>query len=214
MASTETVAEKELYELTRRDCLVAKTKFGVVIQLGYVGNSSLSSIAKLITQPEGKVLVTNTNQVVTVDKTTRKPTTLSEWWKERYHSYGTTTKPLIVAVLAVPEITHSYSVKVPWTDIDNYKHTNYIAYIRYCIDAAMDATAAKVYTKVKHDFLQYPIQSMRISYKGESVANDNLVVKTWENQENPLILHFSIDREGVILFQSTMQVFPAMNKTK
>ena len=207
MASTKVTVNKRLYELSRREELKRKQSLAVSLSLGYTGTSSLNSVARLYCPDTEDTYVDNINQVVAVSKTTRKPVPLDDWWKQKYQTYSVGTQPLVIPLIDIPSKTHVYEVKVPWTDIDNYKHTNYVNYIRYCQDAALDATFAEFYSKVKGDFLGYLIKEMLISYKGESVANDILEVKTWENVENPFILHFSIQKDGRTIFQNTIKLY-------
>ena len=143
-----------------------------------------------------------------VDKATRKPTAIPAWWRDKYSKcVQGQGQSLVIPRVRVPDLTHNYDVKVAWTDMDNYKHTNYVSYIRYCQDAALDATHAGFFTRVKGDFLTYNVNKMDISYRGESVANDLLTVHVWENEENPFVLHFTITKNDTLIFQNTITLF-------
>ena len=206
MASTRIEFARELFEIQRRSEVVPELE--VLLSLGYIGKSSLNSIATLKCRKTGAAFARNVNQVVVVDKATRKPTRIPEWWREKYSSAAVTGQPLIVPLIDVPhERAHAYDVKVAWSDVDQYKHTNYLSYVRYCQDAAMDACQVDHFTQIKGDFLLQHTKGMSICYKNETVANDRLLVHVWENEEDKLKLHFSISRQDAVIFQATFSFY-------
>ena len=204
MASTKTDVDLDFYRIADHQKLPS---LAVNIHLGYVGSASLNSVAELVDLDSGKVFATNTNQVVMVDKTTRKPSVLPDWWKDRYKKHVIGNVALVVPLIPAPENDrcHTYDMKVSWNDIDSYKHTNYISYIRFCFDAAMDATVKGHFSKLHDDILGYHAKKMEISYKGESLAGDLLRIKCWENMDNPLLIHFDISRDGLTIFQNAIE---------
>lgn len=206
MASTKIKVDSSFYQLPDQ---IKLPQLAINVHLGYVGGASLNSVAELVDKDTGFVFAQNTNQVVVVDKTTRKPTLVPEWWKERYVSHVIGGEKLVVGLMETPseERFHTLDLKVSWNDIDGYKHTNYIAYIRFCFDAAMDAVSKGFFSKLSDDILLYPVKKMEISYKGESVANDELTVKCWESDADPFLIHFDISRDGKTLFQNSIEFF-------
>ena len=205
MASTKTSISRKFYDLPTVD----KTPtFDVSVHLGYVGMSSLNSVAVLSDANSGEVFARNTNQVVTVSKETRKPTPLADWWKEKYASSVVENERLIIAAVQISTSPHVYCMKVPWDDIDGYKHTNYVAYIKYCFEAAMDATVnGTFYSKIKEDVLLYHVKEMEIAFKGETKAGDELKVATWETDKDPWKVHFDISKEGKTVLQNTVSFY-------
>ena len=190
-----------MYQLHTKERL---PKFTVSINLGYVGGSSLNSVAQLKDSETGEVYADNVNQVVTVSKETRKPIPIADWWKEKYASTAVGDGRLIVPLTPVPSSRHQHSLKVPYEDIDGYMHTNYTAYIKYCFEAAMDACKNAFYTQLKDDVLNYHVELMDIAYKGETKAGDELVISTWESEHNARKIHFDIAKNQSTMFQSTI----------
>ena len=94
-----------------------------------------------------------------------------------------------------------------WWDIDGYKHTNYVNYVKYCLDAAMDGMQTGYFSKLSGDITDYHVHKFSILFKGESVAKDDLKVHVWENGDNPYILHFEIDKDGKPIHQNTIQFY-------
>ncbi|ELT97262.1 hypothetical protein CAPTEDRAFT_192400 [Capitella teleta] len=201
MASTKTEVSRDLYTLVNLPELPA---LQAEIQLGYVGTSSLNSIALLRNKANGHVLAQNVNQVVTVDKVKRKPTPIPDWWKTKYVPVVSGNQRLIVAPLQIPDKVYDYQIHVAWSDIDGYGHTNYVCYIRYCLDSAMDAVKKNYFSKFEDDILLYHVKDMQISYRGESAAGDVLSLKAWEDESNPYHLYFDIASKGKTIFQCGM----------
>ena len=205
MVSTKTEMTKEFHSsLPNRK---EKPRLAISIQLGFVGNSSLSSVAHLFCRDTKEVYVTNQNMVVTVDKVTRKPVPLPEWWTNKYRPLSVESQRLIIPSVPVPDEKYVTSMKALWSDMDAYRHTNYVAYIRYCFEAAMEANATNRFSKFTGDMLHYYVKSMDILYKGESTPGDELKVSTWENKDNPYLIHFDINKAGKTIFQSHIQYF-------
>ena len=212
MASTRTEVSREFYKGIKQS--QTAPKLAINLHIGYIGMSSLNSVATLddLEDPNGKPWVRNINQVVSVDKGTRKPAPLPEWWTEKYKEAVVGNQRLIVRAVEVSPNPHVYEFKVMWSDIDRYKHVNYVSYIRFCLDAAMDAVVKGHLSKFKDDILNYNVKLMEISYKGESLANDELKVLTWENLENPWKLHFDISKNGTCIFQNTIEYYSQEEK--
>ena len=141
---------------------------------------------------------------------TRTPTPIPDWWKDTYQSAVVEDKRLIVAVRQVPVdvTTYKYMMKIAWSDTDQYKHTNYQSYVRFCLDAAMDALHNNFYRGLHGDILSYDIRSIESLYAGESRAGDSLMIETWQDPVQDLVLMFSVKREEKLVFQCTMELHP------
>lgn len=204
MASTKTEFSREFYDLLDGATM---PNLMVSVHLGYFGMSSVSSVAELYCKDSKEVFVKNVNQVVTVDRTTRKPAPLPDWWTDKYSSYVDGNQRLIVPVTLVPEQTHRFKIRALYADMGRDKYIDYVAYIRYCFEAAMDACVHKAYTKFGSDILEYKVKSMQVSYKGSCLSGDELEIATWENKENPYLLHFDIKKNGNSIFQNNIEYY-------
>ena len=144
--------------------------------------------------------------MVVVDKTTRTPTAIPDWWRERYASAVVENERLVVKTRDVPAAgTHKYALRVLWSDTDRYRHTNYQSYVRFCLDAAMDAVDKRFYVGFSEDILRYDVKTLECLYAGESVAGEEVVVETWQDVAQPLTLLFSISNATKMLFQCSME---------
>lgn len=109
VSSTQFTMSRSLY-LTE----VPKQPLDVVFVMGYVRNSSMGSVThfynagKTTKQP----LWTQLNQMVYIDRETRKPTALPEWYKKKYQDKGCIEKPVLFSPLDRPSPTYKQSVVV------------------------------------------------------------------------------------------------------
>ncbi|XP_046563555.1 uncharacterized protein LOC124272431 [Haliotis rubra] len=161
VASTEVISEKAVY-----DTSVPKSPLDVLYQLGYVGKSSLSTVASIVVPSTGQTILRNINQFVVVDKMSRRPTPLPDWWREKYGGIAILKDPLIVPRLQRPPDAVQYRVNVVWFDTDNYKHTNYTCYVDYCVNALHYALEKGCMGAVTKDVVKRGIKSMRNTYMG------------------------------------------------
>ena len=201
VASTHTRIYKPAYTLTEKEeapCLA------VSIKLGYVGSASLNTVATLADSRIGEVYAENVNQVVTVSKESRKPVPLAEWWKNKYSKAAdATVSRLIIPAITVGTEHYTHTLKVAWDDIDGYQHTTYTSYIKFCLEAAMEACTHGFYSAIRTDVLKHHIHLMEISFKGETRAGDELTIKTWENEDDARQLYFDIAKQDSTVFQSS-----------
>ena len=176
--------------------------------IGYVGTSSFATISTLNCADTGEVYVRNVDQIVSVDKSTRKPMPLPEWWRKKYAPLVVGNKPLILQPLSQPETMHLYECRVPWSDIDAYRHTNFAAYIRYCSDCATDGVYNGAYPSFTDTLSKYYIKDTSISFYNESNANDTLQISSWEEKDKKYILRFKGTCNEKNVFQSSIEFYP------
>ncbi|KAK2193487.1 hypothetical protein NP493_12g07000 [Ridgeia piscesae] len=205
MASVKTTVSRSYYDIPE---LPVSPSMRVSLCLGYIGTSSLSTAANLNCEETGEVFVHNVNQVVSVDKTTRKPTPLPDWWRTKYASAVVGNERLVIPRFSQPDKVHMYECKIPWSDVDMYRHTNYVAYIRYSIDCAMDGILTGAYSNFTNTQSQYLIKDTNIAFYNESVPNDVLQVASWEDKDNPYILRFDGTKDGKTIFQNSIEFYP------
>lgn len=108
VSSTQFKMSRSLYL-----AVTPKWPLDVEFVLGFVGNSSMASVSHFYN--EGKTaepLWTQMNQLVSIDKTTRKPTALPQWFKEKYAGKGCMDKGLIIKPFDRPSVTYNHSVVV------------------------------------------------------------------------------------------------------
>ena len=176
--------------------------------LGFIGTSSFATISTLNCADTGEVYVRNVDQVVSVDKSTRKPMPLPEWWRTKYAPMVVGNEPLALKRFSQPETVHRYECRVPWSDVDIYRHTNFSAYIRYCSDCATDGVYNGAYSSITDTLSNYLIKDTSISFYNESNANDTLQISSWEDKDKKYLLRFEGTNNGKTVFQSCMEFYP------
>uniref|UniRef100_A0A0B6ZLL4 Uncharacterized protein n=1 Tax=Arion vulgaris TaxID=1028688 RepID=A0A0B6ZLL4_9EUPU len=140
VSSTEFRISQELYNPD-----IPKWPLDAKFSLGNVGNSSVANVIEFFAHEDGKSpLWTNVTQLVAIDTSTRKPTALPEWFKDKYKGKGCLEKGFIIKAFNRPPVTYVHPVKVNWSDTDNYKHTNFASYVRFALDCLHAAVRAEM----------------------------------------------------------------------
>ena len=204
LGSMKTEVSREFYDLPSCDVWPGVR---IDFHLGHVGGASLNTVATLRNALSSQELAWNTNTVVCVDKSTRKPAVIPDWWKSKYADAIVGNKKVHIAPFSVPDDAYEYQVKVPWCDVDGYKHVNYLAYIRYCLDAAMDAIVNDHFTHFGGDIFGHHVRKMEVLFIKESLGGDIINVSVWQDDKDANTLYFSMKRNDK-LFQCKMEFFP------
>ncbi|XP_067686262.1 uncharacterized protein [Haliotis asinina] len=198
VASSQVISEKALY-----DTSVPKSPLDVSYHLGYVGKSSLSTVASIIVPSTGQIILRNINHIVGADKTSRRPKALPDWWREKHGRSATLKNPLIVPRLQRPNDAVQHNVTVSWIHTDEYNHTNYTTYVDYCINTLHYAIEKGCMGSLTKEVVKRGIKSMRNSYIGESLENDELTIWVWTSDQVDRTVHFDVQKLGQSVFQST-----------
>ncbi|XP_052818893.1 uncharacterized protein LOC128244839 isoform X2 [Mya arenaria] len=192
--------EKDLYDPAKPKC-----PLDVVVQGGYIGSTSLNSIATVRTL-DGVDLIKNVNQVVSVDKSSRRPLRLPEWWKEKYEESAKKFSALKFDRYAKPATLPSFKVHVTRSDQDGNNHTNWSCYVRFGLDG--------LYHNVKHGLVQHfndlekrGLKRMELLFSGESFDDDILDVYVWNDPDDVNKVRVHVEKEGVFLFQGMFEYF-------
>ncbi|XP_071103009.1 uncharacterized protein [Haliotis cracherodii] len=183
---------------------VSKWPLKVNVQLGYIGKSSTNFVSNVVVPSSGEILVRNINQLVAIDKETRKPTPFPSWWKEKHGEKAVRKEPLIIQKLSKPDNAHTYTLRVSWSETDMYNHVNWASYVVYSIDALHHGIKEGKLKGMDKEVVKKGIQRMRMAYFGECVEGDQLTVYFWEVEDQPRTVYFDIEKFGVSVFQNTL----------
>ncbi|CAL1536198.1 unnamed protein product [Lymnaea stagnalis] len=213
VTSTSVRLSKRLY-----DFRVPKWTLDAEIALSFVGNTSVANTVSFFLPGESnEPLWKHVFQIVTVDKNTRKPLALPDWFKAKYAGKGCDAKGLIIKPFQKPTKTICEQIQVVSSDTDLNHHTSYIAYIGY----ALDALHATVYRSkendekktngvllhsIDEDVISNGLQYVEVVYLNESLLGQSLDVHLWQVENDKNIL-FSIERDGVPLCQLKLNYF-------
>ena len=201
MASVKTRLDKDYYRI--RD-MTTTPSLRVTHNLSYVGKSSVGTTLTLNCSDTGKVFANSTYQVVTIDAATRRPEPLPDWWKKKFEFAIVGNKPSFTERIVSPAGAYTYDAKIPWTDLDLFKHINYTAYIRYCHDTAFDAIVNDVYPTFKDRRRLNRVSGIDMSFSKECFPNDILNIATWEDPNDPSTLRFDMSVRGQETFQCSI----------
>lgn len=189
LVASEIRMTKELY-----DHSIPKFPLNIKIVGGAIGNTSLNSITTIYSDLENIELVQNTNRVVSIDKNTRRPLPLPDWWKEKYTKTAKAHDALKMTKFEIPTgNTGFYQHKVAWSETDLNEHTNWGAYFKYCVNAAHHC-AKKGSLKHFHKNVTNGVRLVHCYFYGESLEDDLLDIYCWEDPHDTKKLYFDIHR--------------------
>ncbi|ESO85703.1 hypothetical protein LOTGIDRAFT_229494 [Lottia gigantea] len=191
-------------ESTMYDPLIDKIPLDVKLSLGFIGKTSLNSVAEVSLPSNGMTLMRNCNQVVLVDKATRKPTPVPDWWKQKYSSSTVGNTALIIPKLTKPESVHLCKLFVAWSDTDNYNHTTSASYPRFAVDAIHHASSSNFLKIISENHFKAGVKRVEMSFLGESAEGDLLEICVWEDQQKP-IAYCEFLRGGETIHQSSVE---------
>ncbi|KAK3594293.1 hypothetical protein CHS0354_018983 [Potamilus streckersoni] len=200
LVASELVFTPDLYDYN-----VPKTPLIIKIQGGHIGNSSCNSVATMLSR-DNKFLCSNINQVVLIDKDTRRPMPLPDWWKSKYSKSAEGKRPVRFEKEVRPDKTSSFQIRIVWSDTDSNNHTNYASYVRYAIDAAHFISKQGEIDEIK-DMLNNGISKLEMLYLGESTEGDVLHIFMWARQSTQNRIIVQMDKEDSTVFQCCMYYF-------
>ena len=96
------------------------------------------------------------SKLVFVDKKTRKPAPIPEYFRSINDPMVQSEK---MEALAKPEITHIAKYRVVWSDADPYQHTNQGAFIRICMDGIVEVGMRRVLTTLTGNIGRYWVKT-------------------------------------------------------
>lgn len=191
------------------DAKCPKSPLDIRVQGGYIGSSSLNSVATVFTST-GLQLLSNVNQVVSIDKISRRPLLLPDWWKQKYAESAKQFKPLKFNQIEKPKNIPFYDYKVARSDLDGNNHANWSVYVKFALDAMYHFSKTGYLTTVP-DFDDLNLQHMELMYSGESFDDDVLHTYAWEDKSTPLTFVAHIYKENTHLFQGKFSFFDNEN---
>ena len=187
-------------ETTMYDAKIPKAPLDVVVQGGFIGNCSLNTITTVVTK-SSKKLMRNITQVVSIDKTSRRPLPLPDWWKNKYAESAKPHKPLKFSTIEKPKNVPFINYRVVRSDLDSNNHANWSVYVKYSLDA-MYHFSKTGYLASFSDFDSFSLSRMDLMYSGESFDDNELQVNAWEENEcNHNTVISLILKDNQLLFQ-------------
>ena len=209
-ASVKTEVLKSYYQIYSSE---KPTALLIRVHPGFIGRSSFSTEVEIYNAMTRELYVKNVITYVSVDRKTSKPKPLPSWFVDKYADVLSGTRLYLPKLLQQSQsdltVIYSTSVKVAYSDIDSLVfHTHFIAYIKYAMQAAMEATTNGtfhgLFTVPQMDYI---IKNMTVSYLGESKVGDVLDIQTWQNRDNKQKCYFIISLNGKSITHITLEFY-------
>ncbi|XP_077865310.1 uncharacterized protein LOC144351924 [Saccoglossus kowalevskii] len=192
-----------------------KNRRPVILQLwlSHIGRMSLNYHHIEVDKETNHILSSMDVFHVCMNKVTRKSAPLPEWYKEKYGPYANGPVAKVMKKLEKVKEVYKYTGRVQYHDIDYYNHTSYKLYLKLCSNCAHSAVADGFFTKVTDDFALYQVKHISTLYLSETNVNDELIVDTWEDENNNDTVHFIISKTdtGKEVFHCTIRLYSQKN---
>ena len=185
------------------DARISKTPLYMKNKAGYLGRSSWSAVTE-VRSKLGNLMLTTTNQMIIVDKVTRKPTSIAQSYREK-HGHKFKGKQLKFDPITRPNTVPCYKTHVNWTDTDSQNHASWDSYINMTLNATSRLAKEGSVRYFRKNKLA-GLHKLQLQYLGESVDGDELEVYVWEiKQTNTMIS--DVCKNGRIIFQGIFKFF-------
>jgi acyl-CoA thioesterase FadM len=181
------------------------------------GNTSLTLNQDLYDVNSGTRLCQLVKSLVLTDRQTHKPCKIPDNMVEKFgglcrHEHP----PLRIPVVDVNELSAYTSLlfSPSFDDTDFYLHSNQSVYIRWCLDAATEASMKNRLNSILGDLATFRIEKISAVYKVESEPRQQLLIRTWQHQENPWIIYSSVFNADILVYHQATQLCPNSNLLK
>ncbi|CAC5365037.1 unnamed protein product [Mytilus coruscus] len=181
-----------------------KFKFHIIHQIepgeeggkSYVWNSVVKDVESQT------VLLERAVKLVTIDRTSRKAVELPKWFRQKYQNPNHKLKKLndlpnsFKSILIPPEFPsdcYQWSTIVRYSDLDFNMHMHQSVYTKICMDAVTSAALKGKLQYFKRDICFYPLESVDITFIGESFAENELLVKILQDKCDHTILRCLVE---------------------
>ncbi|WAR05073.1 hypothetical protein MAR_020442, partial [Mya arenaria] len=138
----------------------------------------------------GETLVKAEMSFVYVDFKTRKPCPFPDWYNQLKEGQELTKPSERLVTPDIPHEAFKFDLQSAFSDIDHNGHVNQSVYVKWCTDAGTEAALKGHYSGFKGNIGTYPMNTFELKYVGEVLANEPVVISTWQDKDNHLVLHF------------------------
>jgi acyl-CoA thioesterase FadM len=156
-------------------------------------------------------LATVVYRVVNVDPEAFKPMPLPKYFVDaltaNFAPGGLQFPMLSPPAVAEESKTFRCRIQVRYDDMDMLFHTNHAAYLSFALECATQAAKAGFYSKIRQDLAFYEARGTTSVHLGQSRAGDELEVASWEDQDNPLLLHFLISKDDQVIYYTKVEYY-------
>lgn len=209
MFSTHLWVSEQLYKNAAIDYPLKYT-----MCLSKVGKTSFDAVQSLVEDKTSTLVAQRICRVVYVDRVTKNAVSIPEEARNKllegvHDASRSLTLPDFDIPASIPERHFVHNVTVRFADLDFLFHSNQGSYLLYALECAAQAAAKGFYSKIHGDIAFYPAKTAFGMHVTESFAGDVLKVVTWENEENPMLLHFTMKRKDVDVYYGKVEFFSA-----
>ncbi|XP_033733336.1 uncharacterized protein LOC117322496 isoform X1 [Pecten maximus] len=158
------------------------------------------------------------NRLVAVNIKTRSSANLPQsYYESMSELVDHEEEPLITSrqdTLTPPDTAFKTSIQTRYSDLDFNSHINTSEYYRFCTDASSQAAISGYYRHFTSDIVKYPVMMTEATFLGECGPDEDLVVYTWQDDDDFTKLYFAFYLKEVKIFQSCFKHDSKMSQDK
>ena len=94
----------------------------------------------------------------------------------------------------------SYEIKALQSDCDKNDHVNQTSYLKWCSDVGALVADFGKYPNFKKDIGMYALEEISVFYIGETLVDETVVVKSWEDPNEERTVNFVIKKKDKVIF--------------
>ena len=169
-----------------------------------LGKSSYQHYEESVSTITDKLLHTSIINYVYADLITKRPKKLPENFCELFKR-----KIPLEKVVPVTKPFNAYVVPVAtsYSNLDIQLHVNQAQYLKFATDAGNYVCQKNGFTKLKDDLAKWKVKRITNLFLGENLPNEQIDVHVWEDENNPWMLHFYMEKEGKNVFQAMLEYY-------
>ncbi|XP_063440760.1 uncharacterized protein LOC134721591 [Mytilus trossulus] len=187
--------KKDFYEV-----ITPKAPVEVSCKLKRVGNTSFTTVVELCCGGKMKPSVSCKNIHTIINVNENSVEQIPEWWRKRYEikenaDEDKNHRAAFINPQEKPTDTFYNEFSVPLSDTDIRHKTRCASYFQYFIENASIASNKQFYRNIQRNFHEFHIKKFNLLYLQTSKWGDGLYSESWEDENNPLILHCQISSQ-------------------
>ncbi|XP_028391351.1 uncharacterized protein LOC114516151 [Dendronephthya gigantea] len=108
------------------------------------------------------------------------------------------------AFSTIPVETYEWNTIIRPSDLDGYYHVNQANYLEIMLDAAVSGARNGIYKSLRQDIAFASVDQIILDYARELCLDEQVWVKTWEDNEHPMKLCFEMTTGSKMAFQGSI----------
>ncbi|XP_021341990.1 uncharacterized protein LOC110442628 [Mizuhopecten yessoensis] len=176
------------------------------ISFASIGETSYTIAQDLLDPSSMEQLLHLEAKIVNVNPETRRPSKLPVWVTERFLNFCKRDSSSMLTKqedIVPPSNAFKTLIRTRPSDMDSNFHVHFAEFYRFCTDCASEASLNGHYRYYEDDMCWFPVLETEVTFLGESPANVNLDVYSWQDTVHVQRIYFAIYLKNNRIFQAS-----------